>query len=426
MIHPHAIVKDSPTVKSNEVSNQMIAEGRKVYKFGLGQSPFPVYPPVVEALIQHAAEKDYLPVQGLLSLREAVAKHFQVLTGVDATADQVMIGPGSKELLFGVQLCFNGDLMLPRGSWVSYEPQAQLVHKKVHWIDTEEKDGYVIQPEVLERHCKALEGRWGLLLLNYPNNPTGKTISPDHLQKIAAVVERYNVVVLSDEIYGQVNHQRNHQSIVKYIPDRTIVTGGISKWCGAGGYRLGTMVIPSALDEIRKAMIGIASETFTSVSAPIQYASIVAFQIDPLMAVYLQAQVNVLSIIGKVLYERFTQIGLTLPYPEGGFYLFPNFEVYRDRLAKKGINNSQALVDHLLQESGVMVLAGSHFGLHPHQLVIRLSYVNFDGERALDIAMRRIDEGARLTLEDIAPFITLTIEAMEAMVDWCEKLPNLV
>jgi len=103
----------SATLAINDRSNRMLAEGRKIHKLGLGQSPFPVPEPVVESLKQHAGRKEYLPVAGLPELKEAVAAYHQRVDGLHFTADNIIIGPGSKELLFLLQLVYYGDLLVP-------------------------------------------------------------------------------------------------------------------------------------------------------------------------------------------------------------------------------------------------------------------------------------------------------------------------
>ena len=124
-------MKPSATLAINERSHALKAAGRQIYKLGLGQSPFPVPERVVQALKRSASEKDYLPVQGLLELRDAIARHHRVRDEFKGTADDIMIGPGSKELLFIIQMAHQGTLLLPSPSWVSYGPQAQLINKSV-------------------------------------------------------------------------------------------------------------------------------------------------------------------------------------------------------------------------------------------------------------------------------------------------------
>jgi aspartate aminotransferase len=116
-------LKKSATLAINEKSKELVAQGKKVYKLGFGQSPFPVPQVVVDSLKAHAQEKDYLAVKGLLPLREAIAGYYQKKQSIECTADHVLIGPGSKELLFLLQLVYYGDLVIPTPSWVSYSPR---------------------------------------------------------------------------------------------------------------------------------------------------------------------------------------------------------------------------------------------------------------------------------------------------------------
>jgi aspartate aminotransferase len=106
-------IGQSPTLAINEKVKLLQSQGQKVYNFGLGQSPFPVPAPVVEALRLHAHEKDYLPVKGLPALREAVARFHKQKDNVEARPEGVMVGPGSKELMFLLQLIFYGEIIVP-------------------------------------------------------------------------------------------------------------------------------------------------------------------------------------------------------------------------------------------------------------------------------------------------------------------------
>ena len=126
----------SATLAINEKCKQLISEGKKVYKFGFGQSPFPVPKKIVSSLIDNAEKKDYLPMQGLPELREAVSKYLLKRTGVDYKKENIIITPGSKEAMLLMHVVFNGEIILPAPSWVSYEPQAEIAKNKVHWIET--------------------------------------------------------------------------------------------------------------------------------------------------------------------------------------------------------------------------------------------------------------------------------------------------
>jgi histidinol-phosphate/aromatic aminotransferase/cobyric acid decarboxylase-like protein len=165
-------LRPSATLVINELSAELARQGRRIYKLGFGQSPFPVPEPVVEELRRQAHRKEYMPVRGLPELRAAVARFHNRADSLEARPEDVLIGPGSKELMFLLQLAHGGDLLLPAPSWVSYAPQAQLLGRRVHWIPTTRESGWRLEPDALEQACKEAAGP-SILVLNYPNNPTG-------------------------------------------------------------------------------------------------------------------------------------------------------------------------------------------------------------------------------------------------------------
>ena len=227
--------------------------------------------------------------------------------------------------MFLIQLVHRGALLLPNPSWVSYEPQARLIGKRVEWIDTA-STGWRLAAESLDAHCLRHPESQKLLILNYPNNPTGLTYGATALAALATVCRAHNIVVISDEIYGRVNHSDTHHSIAQYYPEGTIVCSGLSKWAGAGGWRLGYAVFPPDLRPLLNATKSVASETFTSVSAPIQYAAITAFDGGPSIERYLRDSQTILNALGRECASILRSVGVQVPEPEGGFYLFINLE----------------------------------------------------------------------------------------------------
>ncbi|MBZ0201084.1 MAG: aminotransferase class I/II-fold pyridoxal phosphate-dependent enzyme, partial [Ignavibacteriaceae bacterium] len=256
----------SATLAINELSNKLKQEGKKIYKLGLGQSPFPVPQPVVDELKVNAHQKDYLPVKGLMRLREAVAEYHCRVNGACHNAEDVLIGPGSKELMFLLQYVYYGDLVIPTPSWVSYAPQALIIGKQVRWLKTKPENNWVLTAEELESQCKSDPEKPRILIINYPSNPTGLTYQNGELKELARVAKKYKVILLSDEIYGELHHKGKHISISRYYPEGTIISSGLSKWCGAGGWRLGTFTFPTSMRWLLDAMAVMASETFTSTS----------------------------------------------------------------------------------------------------------------------------------------------------------------
>ncbi len=383
----------SPTLHINEKSKQLLEEGKKIYRFGFGQSPFPVPEIVVNALKKDAFQKDYLPVNGLKKLRQSVAAYNSKYS-INDNPEDILIGPGSKILIYLLQLVLEGELILPKPSWVSYEPQALMTNRPISWLETFAENVWMLHPDTLESYCKKKPNKQKLLILNYPSNPTGATYNSMQLKAIAKVAEQFGVIIISDEIYGEMDHQGAHQSLAKFYPDGTIVSSGLSKWCGAGGWRLGTFTFPKKMKEVVKAMSIAGSETYSSVCAPVQNAAIVAFDQGLEIQQYLERSRAILKRIGNAVSHRLNAVNINHPNPQGGFYLIPDFEYYRNSLKAKGIKTSEQLCEILLAETGVVLLPGSAFGLPPESLTARLSYVDFDGKKALGMAGAGFDENS--------------------------------
>lgn len=405
----------SATLAMNERTRALVAEGRPVYRLGFGQSPFPVPPRVVEALRHHAAAKEYDPTRGLPALREAVAAWHRH-RGVAGTADDVMIGPGSKELIFLVQLAMGAELLLPAPSWVSYAPQAGILGLPVSWIPTSMAERWRLTPEALEAACAARASRAQLLILNFPSNPTGVTLRNAELAALAAVAREHGLVILSDEIYGELDHAGAHVSMACHYPEGTIVTGGLSKWCGAGGWRLGTAHFPSELRYLLEAVANLASETFSAASAPVQRAAVVAFGGGIDIERHIERSRLVLAALGQAVTRQLQAGGVTVAAPDGGFYVFPDFGRHRDILAGRGITTGAQLGERLLQETGVALLPGEEFGRPSGELSARLSYVDFDGEAALHALAR--DGDTIVTDAFLTTQCGRVLEGVARLVEW--------
>ncbi len=235
------------------------------------------------------------------------------------------------------------------------------------------------------------------------------------------MARRYKLILLSDEIYGEVHFEGKHKSIARYYPEGTIISTGLSKWAGAGGWRLGTFIFPPELRPLQDAMAIIASETYTATSAPIQYAAITAFDGGDDMDEYLTQSRRVLKVVGEYLHRRLSEMGAIVQKPEGAFYLFPNFDNFRDALARHDIITSQALCQALLENTGVAILPASDFGFVPDHLGARLAFVDFDGAEALRLAG---GDYADQPLGDdfVRQACPRLVLAMDKMEEWLNKL----
>ncbi len=402
-------LKPSATLAINEQCRIMAERGEKVFRFGFGQSPFPVPAVLVEALKDNAFQKAYLPVQGLYALRESICEYLQRTEQLHYCPEQVLVGPGTKELMFLLQSVIQSELVLPSPSWVSYAPQAEILGCEVTWLPGDSNPDLI--PAALEKHCAANPEKPRLLIVNYPNNPTGDSYTPAQLEKIAAVARRYRLLVLSDEIYSGLNFCNEHVSIARFYPEATIISNGLSKWCGAGGWRLGAFIFPKELNEIREAVTVLATETFSAVSSPIQYASIAAFKGGDDIECYLFRARMILKLLITYSYQQLLKVGASLAEPRGGFYLFPNVDHLRQSLA---VDDSVALCDKLLKETGVAVLPGSAFGRPLTELSMRIACVDFNGVAALEAAseLQELDESF------IHTYCSTTVEGINRLCRW--------
>ena len=400
-------LKPSATLAINEESNRLKKSGKKIYKFGFGQSPFPIPESIISTLKDNANKNTYLPMQGLEELRLAIANYLNKNNNNDFKSDDIVIGPGTKELMFLTQIVFQGEVLLPAPAWVSYQPQASIAKNKVHWIQTTDTSNWFPTAEQIEKKIQGLKNSNILLLINSPNNPSGTICN--NLQEIAEVARKYGIIILSDEIYSQLTFGNTYKSISNFYPEKTIVSTGLSKWCGAGGWRLGFFAIPNQLKELKNGLKILCSESFTSVSAPIQYAAVEAFKGDH--STYLNSVRKILSLAGSYVYENLKSNTTNIIKPEGGFYLFPEFKNAK-------YPSSSDMCRDILSKTGVALLPGSDFGLPSNKMLARLSYTDFDGNAFLKntLSSKKLDDA---DLKKYAPNI---VDGVFALKEWSNSL----
>ena len=401
------LLKPSATLAINEESERLKKSGKKIYKFGFGQSPFPVPDSVVSALKNNATKHTYLSIQGLEELRLAIANYLNKNNNNNFNKEDILIGPGTKELMFLTQIAFQGEILLPAPSWVSYSPQALIAKNKVHWIKTTSSSNWFPTAEQIEKKIKSIKNKNLLLFINSPNNPSGTICK--NLEEIAKVAKKNKLIVLSDEIYSELSFDGRYTSISSFYPEGTIVSTGLSKWCGAGGWRLGFFAIPNQLKDLKNGLKTMCSESFSSVSAPIQYAAIEAYRGDH--SDYLQAVKKILSFTGDYVYKNLKSNTINVAKCEGGFYLFPEF-------TNAKFSSSSIMCKDILIKTGVALLPGSDFGLDSSKMLARLSFTDFDGLSFLKntLGSKKLDDA---DLKKYAPNI---VDGVSALKEWSNSL----
>jgi len=400
-------LKPSSTLAINEISRKLEEQGKQIFKFGFGQSPFKVPVDVVEELKINAHQNQYLPMQGLSNLRVAVAKYTSSKKNFNYKSENVIIGPGSKELMFLLHIIFDGEIILPAPSWVSYAPQAILGRNKVKILQTKAENNWFPTAKEIEELILKEKNKNYLLFINSPNNPSGQIC--ENLEEIAEVANKYNLIILSDEIYSELSFEKNYKSISNYCPNKTIISTGLSKWCGAGGWRLGYFIVPNSLSKIKDMINVLASETFSAVSAPIQFAAIKAYENDH--SDYINKSRNILKAVGNYVYENLKSNKVLINKPQGGFYLMPEF-------LNKKFNSSAEMCDDILNKTGVALLPGSDFGFDQTRMLARLSFTDFDGKKFMEKIKNdtKIDD---TKINELAPKI---VEGVDMLKKWSESI----
>ena len=400
-------LKQSSTLVINEKCKELIKQGKKVYQFGFGQSPFPVPEKIVSALKDNAHRKEYLPIQGLKKLRESISKNLKKKIGINYPSENIVITPGSKEAMLLLHVAFNGEIILSAPSWVSYEPQAIIGRNKVHWIQTSRENNWFPTAKQLEKKIKSIKNKNLILILNSPNNPSGTICK--NLKDLAAIAKKYDLIVLSDEIYADLTFCNKYESISKYYPEKTFISGGLSKWCGAGGWRVGFFAVPNQLSELLENIKTLASESYSTVNSPAQYAAVEAYEGD--FSEYKARTLNILRSVGHYVYNNLKSNKVLINPPQGAFYLMPEFP-------NKKYKTSTELCESILDDTGVAMLPASDFGFGPKKMLTRLCYIDFDGNEFLKATIngKIIDDKI---IEKYAPNV---VEGVQKLSNWAKNL----
>ncbi len=331
----------------------ILDEMKDVIGLTVGQPDFPTPWNVREAAIE-SLEKGktfYTSNSGLYEFRKEIAAYLERRFDVsyDPSNQMLVTVGGSEAIDLAIRAVVEpGDeVLVVEPSYVCYTPITQLVGGTAVSIPTREEDKFKLTPELLKKY---ITPKSKMLILPYPNNPTGAIMTKEELQKIAEVIKDTNIIVLTDEIYGELTYGRKHASFAA-IPEmweRTIYVGGFSKSYAMTGWRLGYVCAPT---EILKQMLKIHQYAIMCAPTASQYAGLVAARecdedIEYMKDCYNQRR--------RMLLSGLNEIGLPCFEPEGAFYVFPNIQGY-------GLTSEQ-FCERLLHEEKCAIVPGTAFG----------------------------------------------------------------
>lgn len=234
------------------------------------------------------------------------------------------------------------------------------------------------------------------MILNQPNNPSGVVYSGSELEAIADICRRHNTIIIADEIYALTSFNPDSlTSMMKIYPEGTIVTGGLSKDRSCGGYRLGVGIFPRGETELISNALNIAGSTYSCVAAPIQQAALTTYADDENIVRYMRDCAAINAIIGRTasrLYSKIPAVRTTTP--AGAFYLYVDFNDCLESFLNVDLRTCEVFCEHLLLVEHVALLPGSALLLPDSDFSVRSSYIDFDGDAALE-AWRQLRPGTK-------------------------------
>ncbi|WP_251442739.1 aminotransferase class I/II-fold pyridoxal phosphate-dependent enzyme [Veillonella intestinalis] len=361
--HELANVKPSGIRRFFDIANEI----DNVISLSIGEPDFSTPWHIREAGIA-SLEKGktwYSPNRGFADLREEISHWFSRKYGVTyepATDILVSVG-GSEAIDLALRSLINpGDeVLIPVPSFVCYTPLTEVAKGVAIQVETKAENNFRLTAEDIEAH---ITPRTKILVLPFPNNPTGAVMRREHLEEIAKVIEKHNLFVISDELYSELTYGTNPHVTIAAIPgmkERTIVINGFSKAFAMTGWRLGIAVGPK---EIIAQMTKLHQYGIMSAPSIAQYAAIEALKYGDKDIEYMRDQYDIRR---RLLVNTFNELGLTCFEPEGAFYVFPD-------IRSTGFD-SETFCEKLLYAKHVAIVPGNAFG-DCGEGFVRVAYAN--------------------------------------------------
>lgn len=376
-------VKPSATLAITALANSLKAKGIDVIGFGSGEPDFDTPAHIKNAAIKaiDAGKTKYTPAGGIPELKKAIVEKFRRDNGLEYDVAQVTVNCGGKHSFYNLMqvLLNDGDeVIVPAPYWVSYPPIIELAGGIPVILETTEESGFKMTPSQLE---KALGKKTRAIILNSPSNPTGATYSRDELEKLAAVLEKRDIAIISDDIYESIVYDgrtfTNTANLSDGLFKKTIVLNGVSKAYSMTGWRIGYMA--GDAEVIKKVEI-LQSQSTSNPTSISQWASVDALTGDQSV---ITAMVEAFDRRRRLIVDGLNSApGVSCLMPEGAFYAFPNIRGVEKLKGWKAVKEkyegssiSSALTSYLLEVAQVAVVPGVEFGNDDN---IRLSFATSD------------------------------------------------
>jgi aspartate aminotransferase len=370
----------SPTLAVSDRARQLKAQGIDVIDLGGGDPDFitPEHIRQAATAAMNAGDTHYVASAGIPGLRKAIAEKLRRDNGVEVEAEGgVIVTPGGKQALFEATLAFvepGVDVLIPEPAWVSYVPMVELAGGRAIPVALAADDNWRLTRENLD---SAVTPATRVILINSPNNPTGRVLDDTELEAIASLAQEHDLLVFTDEMYEKIVYDGHRHVSIATLPgmaERTLIFNGLSKAYAMTGWRLGYVAgLRPYLQQIEK----IHSHSVTCATSFVQQAGMVALTgpqdfIGEMVSAWDRRRRNLAAGLNQV-------DGVRCPLVEGAFYAFVD-------LRGTGLSSTQA-ADMLLQEAHVAVTPGVAFGAAGEGHV-RLSFATSD--ELLDKAVDRI------------------------------------
>ena len=365
--------------------DQAISEIPGVLRLTLGEPDFTT-PDHVKEAAKRAIDQDqsyYTGMSGLLTLRQAASDFVKEKYQLDYNPEnEILVTIGATEALSATLTAIleEGDkVLLPAPAYPGYEPIVNLVGAEIVEIDTTE-NGFVLTPEMLEKAILEQGDKLKAVILNYPANPTGITYSREQLEALAAVLRKYEIFVVCDEVYSELTYTgENHVSLGTMLRDQAIIINGLSKSHAMTGWRLGFIFAPA---NFTAQLIKSHQYLVTAANTMAQHAAVEALtagknDAEPMKKEYIQRRDYII--------EKMAKLGFEIIKPDGAFYIFAKIPA--------GYNqDSFAFLKDFAQKKAVAFIPGAAFGQYGEGYV-RLSYAASMG--TIREAMKRLEEYMR-------------------------------